>query len=1831
MKAKTTKLIVLLCIALFQFTDSFSQLTTVLPNDGSTSGNCRAPSNRYSRGRIVYLIKASEMAAAGFTSGTQVGQIGWTYQAAPGNVASAPLLVYLQNTTDVTNTKSTTWSTAIAPMTIASNSTVSIANSTTPTIAFSGGSPFTYTGGGVYVAYDWGCYSGTLFATTVMCNSTGLVNGLLSAQLSTACPNTASTNVVASSFRPETRFGPVQVANDAAVDLIYTFGSLANVFTVNHAIRAKVSNLGTATQTNLPVSLNISGANTFTNTQTVATLAPGASAVVTFAAFTPSVIGSNTVTVSVPSDGANGNNTKTMTQAITTNLDSYKYGTTFDGGVGFNPPLATSAVFVSKFNAIAGSLLNEVKVDFQASVASRTFKIAVYPNNAGTPGNTPLYVSSLQTIGANSPQFQAFIPISPVINLSGGDFYVGVVEEVANTVNFGFSYQAESPARTGSFFFANVNNTTYVASTAWTDFNTGGAPFRPGIEAEFFVPAPPNCVLSMSPANNNVDLCFGGASQTLSWASGGGGPTGYDVYFGTTANPPLVSANQAGVTYNATGLTPNTQYFWKVIAKNVDGDAPGCSTFSFTTGSTFSPVSISPANITICGGAPVTATANPAGATSYSWSGGLGSAQTASVTTPGTYTVTVTQSTCVLTATATAVAYSSPTVSSVSATPSAVCNGGSSVLAVSASASNAVTGNYCTPVTTNGGTVGDEITLFSSTGLGYNYTNSVATPSPGYLDRTNLIGNGVAGTAYSVTVNQQDAGDAFRIWIDMNNNGSFEDAGELLATSTAGLAVTLSITIPSSTTNGSHRIRIRNTFNATNTIASTLSCTNGNTYGVTIDFTLNVTGGVDPLTYLWSPATFLGSTTGSSVGATGITSPVTYTVTATQGNTGCTNTGTASVAVNPLPIGSASNETICSGASSGVALSSDITGSTFTWTATVTSGNVTGLSGCASGCGTTIAQTLINTSNSVAGVVSYIVTPTSPSGCAGNPFTVDVTVNPKPAGTITNATICSGGTTNIVLNSSISGTTFAWSGANQSGTSTGFSSGNGSPIVQTLFNSSNSTPSIVRYTIVPTSPAGCTGANFLSDITVNPTPVASSSVDPGEFLCDGSTTNIDLNSSTSGSSTYTWTSTADAGISGNSNCSSGCLNPIADVLFNTASTNGTATYSIIPTSAAGCVGGAYTITETIGATPVGSATSMVICNGDPTNLTLNSTVTGTEFTWTSLVTFGTVIGNQDCPGGCGTTIADVLTNATNVHGIVEYTVSPVSADGCPGADFTVDVTVGAAPAMPVISGPSVVCNLNTATYSVAIVPEATTYTWTVPTGVTGMTITSGQGTTTITVNISAGTVIGNVTCTASNNCGSSQTASMAVTKKPAVPGPISGPTSTCGQTSATYFIASVFGATSYAWTVPAGMTITSGQGGLTITVSISSTFVSGLVKVSAVNACGNVPGISLLVFGNVPPIPVSISGPTAVCGLTSATYSVPAVAGATGYNWTITGAGTIVGSNTGSSVTVALSGTSPGTISCSATNVCGTGTPRSLNLTTTPATPGTISGPTVACGLFTATYTVPAVAGTTYNWTLQTAVGCFGTSFPGGPQTATGTTVTVAFSPNFMNAMSGVLSVTATTQCGTSNPSNLIIFQNQTPTTLNGPANVTGLQQATYFTSPMNGAIDYVWTTTSTGGQITINGTTATTVITPSLSITAFFTGQSGVYSGTGQIKVAARYSCVDRATQTSGYKTVPISGVALNPNAMANNTDLRSVFSEIYPNPASTEFTIDVTSDGDRNIVVEVFDVLGNMAIEQKHYLMAGEVAFKTNVETLEKGMYFVRITDVEGNVLYTQRVIKE
>ncbi|MDP4240878.1 MAG: PKD domain-containing protein, partial [Bacteroidota bacterium] len=165
---------------------------------------------------------------------------------------------------------------------------------------------------------------------------------------------------------------------------------------------------------------------------------------------------------------------------------------------------------------------------------------------------------------------------------------------------------------------------------------------------------------------------------------------------------------------------------------------------------------------------------------------------------------------------------------------------------------------------------------------------------------------------------------------------------------------------------------------------STSICSNS-TFHVT---PANITDGVVPsgTTYSWiapSGSGFTGgdASSGSPTGIAGTLVNVTdapvqavYTVTPASGN--CTGPAfNVTVTVNPTPSVSATptSQTICSGSTSNIGLSTTITGATVTysWTAALSSGTATGFT---DGSGSTIAQTLINTTNSPA-VVRYTITP----------------------------------------------------------------------------------------------------------------------------------------------------------------------------------------------------------------------------------------------------------------------------------------------------------------------------------------------------------------------------------------------------------------------------------------------------------------------------------------------------------------------------------------------------------------------------------------------------------------------------------------------------------------------------------------------------------------------------------------------------------------------------------------------------------------------------------------------------------------------------------------
>lgn len=96
----------------------------------------------------------------------------------------------------------------------------------------------------------------------------------------------------------------------------------------------------------------------------------------------------------------------------------------------------------------------------------------------------------------------------------------------------------------------------------------------------------------------------------------------------------------------------------------------------------------------------------------------------------------------------------------------------------------------------------------------------------------------------------------------------------------------------------------------------------------------------------------------------------------------------------------------------------------------------------------------------------------------------------------------------------------------------------------------------------------------------------------------------------------------------------------------------------------------------------------------------------------------------------------------------------------------------------------------------------------------------------------------------SNDCietfiqGSWKQVACACTAPPAQPGTITGLDTVCpNQAGATYTIASVPNASSYVWSVPAGASITAGQGTNSITVDFATS--NGNVSVYATNSCGN--------------------------------------------------------------------------------------------------------------------------------------------------------------------------------------------------------------------------------------------------------------------------------------------------------------------------------------------------------------------------------------------------------
>ncbi|NEM96474.1 ice-binding family protein [Pontibacter burrus] len=538
------------------------------------------------------------------------------------------------------------------------------------------------------------------------------------------------------------------------------------------------------------------------------------------------------------------------------------------------------------------------------------------------------------------------------------------------------------------------------------------------------------------------------------------------------------------------------------------------------------------------------------------------------------------------------------------------------------------------------------------------------------------------------------------------------------------------------------------------------------------------------------------------------------------------------------------------------------------------------------------------------------------------------------------------------------------------------------------------------------------------------------------------------------------------------------------------------------------------ITDVVPSAPAAIKGTPYGCSTQTATYTIDPVAGAIGYSW-SVPAGWTIVSGQNS--------TSITVKVGSGSGTISVKAKGSCGDG-PARTLTVQPQINLPAAPAAITGPDEICKgQGSLTYSVTPVAGITAYNWSVP---AGWTITSGQGTATI--KVTAGTTGGTVSVTATNDCGTSPAQSKAVkvsTEAPATPGAITGAGTVCGgEQSISYSIAPVAGATSYEWSAP-GWTITSGQGTTTITVTAGSTGTT--ISVIAKNACGNTSAAQLatVVTQSIPAKPGTITGTTAACSGKDQTYTVPVVAGATSYTWTVPTGWTIVSQN--GNTLVVKAGTTAGTIGVAAGNGCGTGPATTLDVKPiTGAITGIngITGNAAVCVGGTAKFSVPAGSNVSkYTWEVPA-----GWTIVSGQGTIE---VTVK-----SGTAKGTIKLTASNDCGQATVSREIEITTTVPAvpgTITGSASACSGSVQKYSIAPVTGATGYAWEVPQ-GWSITAGqGTTEITVT-----------------AGTtqGEIKVSATNACGNSSsasTKTISVTTsAPAAGTITGTSAICSTTN---------------------------------------------------------------------------------------
>ncbi|MEO8768716.1 MAG: T9SS type A sorting domain-containing protein [Ferruginibacter sp.] len=650
---------------------------------------------------------------------------------------------------------------------------------------------------------------------------------------------------------------------------------------------------------------------------------------------------------------------------------------------------------------------------------------------------------------------------------------------------------------------------------------------------------------------------------------------------------------------------------------------------------------------------------------------------------------------------------------------------------------------------------------------------------------------------------------------------------------------------------------------------------------------------------------------------------------------------------------------------------------------------------------------------------SHTVVVTNATACSATSSAIIITVNPLPTASI----ILAGGATTFC-----SGGSVLLSGNTTSGT---WSVGGGTTATLTATSTGD-------YFTTTTNGCGSATSNHIAvTATANLTPSVTISANPGNTICAGTSVTFTATPVNGGTPpAINWMKNG-VSISGGSQLG---LTSFTYSLFN----NGDeirCDMTVNPNAGACISPGVVTsniIAITVNPLPVAQITASgptTFCGNS--NVTLNAnTGTGLSYQWqigtvnitgaTSSSFVASVSGSYTVivtnANGCSATSAAVVVTSNPLPSVSFSGLANIYATNAPAATLTGD------PAGGTFSGPGISGNIFDPSIAGAGGPYTITYTYTNANGCTN-------------------------TSTHQTNVGSA-------CPLPSIPGSIattSDGTSVCPGDTRTYTIPAVAAATYYTWTAPPGADIIGGQGTVLVIVAYNAGFTGDSLRVTANNNCGSsIARARKINRKAAPSSPVAISGPTTgICNMTGILYSV-IQEGSNTYNWSWnTGGVSIVGGQGTSEITSDFTTSYiSGKISVTASNSCGTSTPRNLIVDAKAGTPGTISGISGICANQQAVaYSIASVtSATSYIWYAPT-----GAHINDGTTTSTGTTLATAATNVQVNfgSTGGLVRVKAVNACTVGTVVSLplsIVCKNGLPAT-----EIATEQAGNVYPNPSNG------------------------------------------------------------------------------------------------------------------------------------------------------------------------------